>query len=229
MDRIRGIHVVADKPDYDDPGDVLTPPAGFFNKDPGNPPTQATADFFTMMQEELRNLVVELGGTPASNIDNQIATLLLARIGQIEANISALQAFVHGNHTAVIAPCEGTFINCGWEDFNGFCNSSGAPWAADIPLQFRVGTRIKSITTSFARGSGSGSVSYQLRRGTNTGSPATVVSLSPTITGTFVNHTLNVGGNGFEVAATTPVWLHIDGAASNERFTDIRVTYDQPA
>lgn len=76
MDRVRGQFVAASKPTYDDPQAVETHDTGFFEKDPGEAPTQATADWCNLITEELRNLVVALGGTPATDDDTQISTLL---------------------------------------------------------------------------------------------------------------------------------------------------------
>jgi hypothetical protein len=74
MDLIRGPFVAAVKPAYDDPDDVLTYPKGYFQKDPQEPPTQINPDWVNGVQVELVSLISALGQTPASDVDNQLAT-----------------------------------------------------------------------------------------------------------------------------------------------------------
>lgn len=61
-------------PVYKNPADPLTPPLGTFETDPAQPPTPLTPEHMNLVTEELRNLVIATGLTPASNADNQLAT-----------------------------------------------------------------------------------------------------------------------------------------------------------
>lgn len=76
MDRVRSDFAALVKPDYDDPLDPLVSDVvGFFEKGPLQAATPMTVDHANMLTEELRNLVIALGGVPSTTDDTQLATL----------------------------------------------------------------------------------------------------------------------------------------------------------
>lgn len=87
MDRVRSTLGGAVPPVYLDLGSPSTPPSATFQTDPGLPPTSLTPEHANLITEELRNLVIALGGTPASDDDTQLATLFES--GTFEPIVSA--------------------------------------------------------------------------------------------------------------------------------------------
>lgn len=74
MDRNRALPLFHgdDPPVYPDPEDVATPPTGTIQTDPTKPQTTITSEHMQLLTEELRNLVMEMGLTPATNNDKQL-------------------------------------------------------------------------------------------------------------------------------------------------------------
>jgi hypothetical protein len=223
MQRVRGQFVVpvGTPPTYDDPTNPLTYDPGHFNKDPLQAPTALTPDWANMVQQELCNLVENLGGTLDGEADDQLAALIVP-----------IQNGAHGNRTDIWIPVSGAFVNCAWSDTNSLIVPTAAPWSVAMQLNgYTVGDRLKTISVGLFRSSGTGLITSRLRRGLVGGSPATVANVGPTANTTPQFYSIGLTGlpgGGYTVNTSESIWIFTDGASTNDRVSFVMVTYDHP-
>lgn len=131
MQRVRGAHVAAVLPAYDNPLDPLTEDAGFFEKDASLAPTQLTADWANHVQEELCSLVEVLGGTPEDASDAQLSSAIGPALASVKIPHQASEGFALGSGFAI----------------DGFlaASSSTADSTWLIPMRVPVGARITAL------------------------------------------------------------------------------------
>jgi hypothetical protein len=182
MQRVRGPHIVpvGTLPVYDDPTDPLVYDPGHFNKDPLQAPTTLTPDWANMVQQELCNLVEELGTTLDGEDDAQLATLFAQGTFTPILSASASPAFTYSTQVGAymrVGPWVHARIVIGWTNNDDTKNANNAvivpPYAPEASTTWtgvldyfnsNFGTAGASFTTAcFALSAALGGIQVQGR------------------------------------------------------------------
>jgi hypothetical protein len=221
MQRIRGQFVALAKPAYADPDDPLVSPnLGYFNKDPIQANTPLNQDWANMVQEELCNLVVELGGTLDGEVDDQLATLIGGRF----AALDPVEVPLALNSRQVLA---GTWT----VQTTGLLTESANASVIRIPVVAPVGSVITGVRVRGIQASSGNQFDVRLQGVTDDGSIADIGSTTTSdngINGTAQDVSVALGGSAETVGANNRYFVRVEtvgGGAGSRTITGAFVTY----